>query len=656
MKEKGISDKSRNVLSVFAILVVAVGLFFFLFYSTNLINQDVGNVAQIKKVEKKLGEINLYPYPGMPSRKTQDVEIEENQVAGLDIPSIPSFEDYETIAHQTYPAFSEAYFNINSNNVLSISDKLIYRTGYYSINGQDWRTFELSGTQYQNYPFLLDSGQADLPDELNQEGTHFVIIFSCSLVNNAWDCHGDGNIPAKWQLQIIQNNDNGCTPDCNGKVCGSDGCGGSCGSCGNNKVCSGGQCVDYTGQLLAGSAKVDVSPPVGQLIGGYVGDAYNTGIRDPLYARILVLDDGTTSFALVSIDFEFFGSDKVINQAKQLYGLDYVILSSTHSHTAALPETGGLVELFSYGSIYDEFSESLSKNVNFNQFSQDPWYAQVENDIIAGIGQAVNNEFSASISVGTGQLNSNYLSVNRRCVSGNSVRMCWDSSEGASSQGTDQTVGVMRVNDDSGNTRVMLVNYACHPVAIGESYQVSADYPGFMDNYIEQQIPTAMAMFVQGAAGDIDTTRMGSYSYAQHAGEDLAKKALSVSTQPITSGLIEAQMDVMTFNDRWSSSDGPYEEAIVTVVLGNYLGFVTAPGEFFVQHQINLRQQSPLPYTFFFGYSYPGEGEVYPLYIPTVEAANQGGDNYGGSYVTYLQKDAGELMINRGLSVINQFV
>ena len=34
-----------------------------------------------------------------------------------------------------------------------------------------------------------------------------------------------------------------CAPDCAGKVCGSDGCGGSCGACTNNKACTAGQCV-----------------------------------------------------------------------------------------------------------------------------------------------------------------------------------------------------------------------------------------------------------------------------------------------------------------------------------------------------------------------------------------------------------------------------
>ena len=34
----------------------------------------------------------------------------------------------------------------------------------------------------------------------------------------------------------------GCAPNCNGKVCGDDGCGGSCGACAANKTCVQGQC------------------------------------------------------------------------------------------------------------------------------------------------------------------------------------------------------------------------------------------------------------------------------------------------------------------------------------------------------------------------------------------------------------------------------
>ena len=38
-----------------------------------------------------------------------------------------------------------------------------------------------------------------------------------------------------------------CTPSCAGKECGPDGCGGSCGFCGNNSICSNNKCVCKTG-------------------------------------------------------------------------------------------------------------------------------------------------------------------------------------------------------------------------------------------------------------------------------------------------------------------------------------------------------------------------------------------------------------------------
>jgi hypothetical protein len=35
----------------------------------------------------------------------------------------------------------------------------------------------------------------------------------------------------------------GCTPQCDGRTCGDDGCEGTCGSCGNNEICDSGTCI-----------------------------------------------------------------------------------------------------------------------------------------------------------------------------------------------------------------------------------------------------------------------------------------------------------------------------------------------------------------------------------------------------------------------------
>jgi hypothetical protein len=53
-----------------------------------------------------------------------------------------------------------------------------------------------------------------------------------------------------------------CTPDCTGKDCGSDGCGGSCGDCSNGQVC------DASGACVAGGVLGDPCPF------GIVNDSY----------------------------------------------------------------------------------------------------------------------------------------------------------------------------------------------------------------------------------------------------------------------------------------------------------------------------------------------------------------------------------------------
>jgi hypothetical protein len=56
---------------------------------------------------------------------------------------------------------------------------------------------------------------------------------------------------------LIDNGDFCCVPDCSGKECGDDGCGGTCGTCGSGETCSGGVCVsssvDCTSSATFGS-------------------------------------------------------------------------------------------------------------------------------------------------------------------------------------------------------------------------------------------------------------------------------------------------------------------------------------------------------------------------------------------------------------------
>jgi len=243
MVERELSDKNKNVVSTFAIFVFAVALFFFLFFSTNLFNSDADNIAQIRKVEKKLEAIEI---PEIPEAEfIQETDI--NSVKGPpSLPPAPNIGDYDLIAHPMHSAFAEAYDLSINNGDLSVSDDIIYNTGYYSVNGGSWQSFSLQGTPYGGeHPWVLDTGTVNLPSSLEGEGAHFIIIYSCSLENNVWSCHGDlenGVMVNKWQLRVVENGDPGCTSNCQGRVCGDDGCGESCGSCTGGQTCNNGVC------------------------------------------------------------------------------------------------------------------------------------------------------------------------------------------------------------------------------------------------------------------------------------------------------------------------------------------------------------------------------------------------------------------------------
>ncbi len=83
-----------------------------------------------------------------------------------------------------------------------------------------------------------------------------------------------------------------CTPNCSGRVCGDDGCGGSCGGCPANTTCAGGRCVDAPNECRqAGVCNAD-PPACGTSAGGGV-----CGCDLTMEGAIVCLDPVTESCA-----------------------------------------------------------------------------------------------------------------------------------------------------------------------------------------------------------------------------------------------------------------------------------------------------------------------------------------------------------------------
>jgi hypothetical protein len=406
----------------------------------------------------------------------------------------------------------------------------------------------------------------------------------------------------------------------------------------------------------AGVSKADITPPIGYEMWGYTNrPAGAKGVLDNLYARVLVLDDGRKSVAVVTLDLgRTFGRqqmDWVRAKARQSSNVADVVFIASHTHA---------------GPNIDE---------SYPDGQVPAWERSALEAILKAIDEARSILAPARIGTGWGIC---YIGHNRRLVrSDGSIKMLWRNSTATPTGTVDPTVGVIRIDSARGEPIAILVNYACHPVVLGfDNVMYSADYPGAMARLVEQSWNgTPLCFFLQGACGDInpfmDKTPVeeGAFGQVRRVGETLGREVARVSRQIYTrepaTPRIEVNVEEMAFRNRWdldklrAALDQQFPAAlasryrrylvdpiiapVTTLVINNEIGLVGMPGEPFVSFQMELRQRAPLRDTFFCGYT-----NGYLGYFPTIKDAVVGGYGANG-IVTRIEVGAGERMLDKGI-------
>lgn len=230
--------------------------------------------------------------------------------------------------------------------------------------------------------------------------------------------------------------------------------------------------------------------------------------HERLYVRAIVLDNGTTRGALVGADLGGLGEDVWTPASQQIATeLDCppqnVILSATHSHSAV---------------------PSGPPPVGFPRQQPEPTVAA----ILDAVRQAKARLQPARVAFGTGL---SYLNVNRDVVS--EETHLWTQAPNLAGP-SDKTVAVVQLTTPDGEPIAAYVNYAIHPI---NGYLVgitSADVPGALCRYVEQQFgDRIVVVFSQGASGDQNplylrpsTNALASLSGTTISGYDVAREAV----------------------------------------------------------------------------------------------------------------------------------
>ncbi len=365
--------------------------------------------------------------------------------------------------------------------------------------------------------------------------------------------------------------------------------------------------------LTAGAATVDITPPPGSILGCFPDRARNRprlaeGAHDPLQVRALGLSDGDQCLTLCALDLTGIRRgdvarirERIAQTAPELAGPG-LVLACSHTHS-------GPDSLYLFGGSPD-----------------DPWL----DEMIAAVSDAVlaahARRVPAALSVGSGPVD---LSHNRRVIGPDGRSQHFHEREpGVTIGPVDPDVTVLCVDSLAGEPLAVAFHFTAHALTLGPAnMRFSADFPGVARALIEEALPGAIALFANGAAGNIHPREcMRADREATEAiGRELGRGVLALAGRQMTADAdpeLAAAGRTLTFANRMDPSLEVFVEVNCLRIGPLVLGVV--PGEYFVEFQLRFRQRLAArvgaQYATVIGYA-----NGWPGYIPTRESYAEGG-------------------------------
>ncbi len=209
-------------------------------------------------------------------------------------------------------------------------------------------------------------------------------------------------------------------------------------------------------------------------------------VNDPLFAKTLILHDGTTAVVIITMDAVAIGGiadvrddflPRLRHRIESELGLpaSHVLVNASHTHPT-------------------------------NHLVCD------DADLLERVFTTVREACEAlePARVGTGRGQEDRIIINRTLRLKNGLAWtvrhsnpCPPDEDVESLGPIDPEIGLLRVDRLDGSPLAVVYNYACHTLIGVPSGAITANFCGFASEVIEENLPGAIALFLQGAAGDV---------------------------------------------------------------------------------------------------------------------------------------------------------
>ena len=315
--------------------------------------------------------------------------------------------------------------------------------------------------------------------------------------------------------------------------------------------------------MRIGFAKMAITPPLGTELGGYAGYRPCSGVHDPLYCKAVVLEQDGVRYGLIALDL--MCADESLHQkiaeAAADFGLskERLIVCAIHSHAAP----AGLVP--GEGALAKVNSTITPRKAEFADY----------------IRQVID---AAAVCCGRAAAGLEKFEV--RTARGAAPAIGSERHTGKAPMGE---LTVVQFKTESGKNLV-IYNFPCHPtVTNAANLQVSTDFVAG----IEAQLGADMAIFLNGAAGDISTRytrRESTFDECERMGKIAGAQVLKVMenapfVQPSLKGihanitldarqvdaLEDAENALREHTKRWQEAVSRGEDAMTVRILKSYV-------------------------------------------------------------------------------------
>ncbi|WP_339922763.1 neutral/alkaline non-lysosomal ceramidase N-terminal domain-containing protein [uncultured Cyclobacterium sp.] len=409
----------------------------------------------------------------------------------------------------------------------------------------------------------------------------------------------------------------------------------------------------FAGDFRAAVVTENITPKVPKQLLGY-GARLSEGILDSIYHQILILEDGESTFALVSTDICVLSPatyDQVAKLVEKKFGIarSNFWWSVTHTHSA--PEVGapGLPEAF----MGERYTHPIDSN----------YTDLVTAKLLAGIERGIKELAPASLGVGWGHSSAN---INRRAKDIDDKAFLGMDPDGP----VDRKIGVLKiVHKEDHRLMVTVANYAIHGTVLGgQNLLISGDVQGVVSKYVEEKSGAPM-LFINGAAGNIapiysvypNATAGRMNQFRRLLGDKILKANDDILKYEDQVSFSASEMEFLTPMKeglKWPEALNDYivdeKRAAKTIKLpvrflniNDKIAIWASPLELFCEISNEVRERSPFPYTFYYGYTNGWLGYMlteeewkYKGYEPTVSPyVPSAGTKFGEAVLSYLESE-----------------